>query len=100
MRKNECLIQCRQDLSRLQCYTEMSPVTQAMIGENSKESGAIQSLQGKNLVSLEKNENYDHKTMDKRSDYMTMQEYMDEHGHDLPEDLVFDDDGEDSNDEE
>lgn len=31
---------------------------------------------------------------------MTMQEYMDEHGHDLPEDLVFDDDGEDSNDEE
>lgn len=31
---------------------------------------------------------------------MTMQEYMDEHGHDLPEDLVYEDDAEDSDDEE
>lgn len=31
---------------------------------------------------------------------MTMQEYMDEHGHDLLEDFVFEDDEEDSDDEE
>lgn len=29
---------------------------------------------------------------------MTIQEYMDEHGHDLPEDLVFDADEEDKDD--
>ena len=31
---------------------------------------------------------------------MTMQEYMEEHGHDLLEDLVYEDDAEDSDDEE
>lgn len=29
-----------------------------------------------------------------------MQEYMDEHGHDLPENFVFEDDEEDTDDEE